>query len=341
MYVRKRVSRGTTPKRQVDRAAAPVCSVRRRQTYGPPRTRSNEKGKDAIPLNIEEIVKDYVERAVSMGVQGVVKEFKSVCSYRAPDNLYKYESFSKNRARNRYEDVVCLESTRVRLTQDVPPSTDYIHANWVKFEGHDRQFIATQTVETDKMKCILYWPQHAGSFNTYDKMFVNTKKIEYEEQCAIYTIELLPEGCSDSHIVKLIHMTNWPDKGVPASGRHVLRLLRMVVANKLDCGPIVVHCSAGVGRTGSIILIDIILRKLFSGERVEMVKLFKQLRDQRAHAINMPSLYVFVVYSVLDYIRSIPRLRHHRRRSPQVKEETPDESFVWQRSMAIHMAIDM
>ncbi|RCN41852.1 hypothetical protein ANCCAN_12180 [Ancylostoma caninum] len=101
MYVRKRVSRGT-PKR-VDRAAAPVCSVRRRQTYGPPRTAEKGKSSENIPHNIDEVVKDYVEKVVSMGVAGCVNEFKSVSSYRAPDHLYKYESFSKNRARNRYE----------------------------------------------------------------------------------------------------------------------------------------------------------------------------------------------------------------------------------------------
>ncbi|ETN83307.1 Protein-tyrosine phosphatase [Necator americanus] len=95
-------------------------------------------------------------------------------------------------------DIVCLDKTRVVLRQDVPPCTDYIHANWVKFDKHDREFIATQ--------------------------------VEVEEKFMVYTIELVPEGCSNSHIVKMIHMTNWPDRGVPQSGRHVLRLLRKVVA---------------------------------------------------------------------------------------------------------------
>ncbi|ETN71468.1 hypothetical protein NECAME_19250, partial [Necator americanus] len=61
-------------------------------------------------------------------------------------------------------------------------------------------------------------------------------------------------------------------------------------ADKLDCGPVVMHCSAGVGRTGCIIMID-------------MVEIFKKLRDQRAHAIPVDVLYVFVVVSVIDYIR--------------------------------------
>ncbi|CAJ0608258.1 unnamed protein product [Cylicocyclus nassatus] len=331
MFTRKKTSRKVAG-RNMESAESPVCAVRRKQTYGPRiRPTRSKKGDKDLPDEMERLIDDYVDNAISTGVEGFKKEFASIASYRAPDEIYKYDSFLKHSDRNRYNDVVCIESTRVILTQDVPPSTDYIHANWIKFEKHDRVFIATQApldntiddfwrmifqekcpsivnltpmIENGKVKCTTYWPQHPGAFNTYDKMFVNTKKVEFEEQFTIYTIELLPEGCSDSHIVKMIHMTNWPDKGVPASGRHVLRLLRMVVANRLDCGPIVVHCSAGIGRTGSIILIDVILHKLFSGEKIELPRLFKQLRDQRASSINTESLYVFVVYSVLDYLRA-------------------------------------
>ncbi|EPB66237.1 Protein-tyrosine phosphatase, partial [Ancylostoma ceylanicum] len=162
------------------------------------------------------------------------------------------------------QDVVCLDKTRVVLKQDVPPLTDYIHANWVRFDKHDREFIATQCMEDDKIKCSAYWPTEAGKFFTQGKIFVNTKKVESEEKFMIYTIELVPEGCSNSHVVKMIHMTNWPDRGVPQSGRHVLRLLRKVV----------------------------------------MVEIFKKLRDQRAQSIPVDVLYIFVVVSVIDYIRA-------------------------------------
>ncbi|KAK6015262.1 Protein-tyrosine phosphatase [Ostertagia ostertagi] len=266
-----------------------------------------------------------------MGIEGIKKQYQEICTYRPPDSIYKFTAFSMNPSRNRYNDIVCLDRTRVVLKQDVPPCTSYIHANWVRFEKHDREFIATQgplestigdfwrmvfqeqcpsivnltkCVEDEKVKCAQYWPTEAGRFTTYGKIFVNTKKVEVEDKFTIYTIELVPEGCSNSHIVKLIHMTNWPDRGVPASGRHVLRLLRKVVADKLDCGPIVMHCSAGVGRTGCIIMIDVILRKLFAGKPVDTVDIFKKLRDQRASSVPVDILYVFVFVSVIDYIRA-------------------------------------
>ncbi|KAK6010934.1 hypothetical protein OSTOST_23995, partial [Ostertagia ostertagi] len=77
-------------------------------------------------------------------VDGLRRQFREqLAAYRAPDYIYKFTAFEANPDKNRYLDVVCLDDTRVRLTLDVPPSTDYIHANWVKFEGHDKIFIAT------------------------------------------------------------------------------------------------------------------------------------------------------------------------------------------------------
>nr|CDJ85460.1 Protein-tyrosine phosphatase domain containing protein [Haemonchus contortus] len=298
----------------------------------PKKITSQEKVSGAnISPNVEKGIDYYVDQVLEMGVEGIVKQYREIASYRAPDAIYKYTAFTANPTRNRYQDIVCLDKTRVVLKYDVPPSTDYIHANWVRFDRHDRTFIATQGpldntisdfwrmifqeqcpsivnltkfVEQEKIKCSLYWPAEAGKFTTYGKIFVNTKKVESEDKFTIYTIELVPEGCSDSHIVKLIHMTTWPDQGVPQSGRHVLRLLRKVVADKQDCGPVVMHCSAGVGRTGCIIMIDVILRQLFAGKPVDTVDVFKKLRDQRANSIPVDVLYVFVYISVIDYIRA-------------------------------------
>ncbi|KAK6022654.1 Protein-tyrosine phosphatase [Ostertagia ostertagi] len=98
-------------------------------------------------------------------------------------------------------------------------------------------------------------------------------------------------------------MTTWPDRGLPMSGRHVLRVIRQVSGDKLDNGPIVMHCSAGIGRTGTIILIDVILRRLFSRKEIDLVDLFKKLRNQRASCIQLEGQYVFVILSILDYIK--------------------------------------
>ncbi|KAK6036509.1 Protein-tyrosine phosphatase, partial [Cooperia oncophora] len=147
-------------------------------------------------------------------VDGLKNEYKSLlASSKSP--IQKFDAFRENSQRNRYRDVICLDATRVQLTHDVPPATDYIHANWVKFDKFDRVYILTQApltntigdfwrmvvqcqspsivnltqdIENENLKCVMYWPQHAGSFNTYDKIFVNTKRVS----CSTWTFE----GCS-------------------------------------------------------------------------------------------------------------------------------------------------
>ncbi|KJH49478.1 Protein-tyrosine phosphatase [Dictyocaulus viviparus] len=334
MYVRKKKSKNVTKQLPLEEDSENIyirkkrtirsnCGVRK-QTVAP------KEGEGITPLATQ-CINEYVDRVLRIGVEGLKREFRSISSYRCPNDIYKYDAFNQNLNRNRYYDIVCLDATRVHLTHDVPPSTEYIHANWVKFEKHDQTYIMTQAplentigdfwrmifqetcptvinltqqIENEQMKSVLYWPEHGGNFKTYDRMFVNTKKVDHEGEISIYTIEVLPEGCSNSHIVKLIHMVTWPDKGIPPSGRHVLRVLKKLVANSSDRGPVVVHCSAGTGRAGCIVLIDVILGYLFSGRQVDMVELFKQLRNQRASAIHIDIMYAFIAYGVLDYIRA-------------------------------------
>uniref|UniRef100_A0A0K0DJW4 Protein-tyrosine phosphatase n=1 Tax=Angiostrongylus cantonensis TaxID=6313 RepID=A0A0K0DJW4_ANGCA len=307
----------------------------RKPVAGARQAQAQAQARKDLTADVEKTVDNYVDAMINLGIEGLRKQYKQqLANYRAPDEKYKFTAFEANPDKNRYLDVVCLDETRVRLTMDVPPSTDYIHANWVKFEGHDKVFIATQgpldntiedfwrmvfqegcpnvvnltkCIEDGKVKSSQYWPLDPGAFQSFGKMFVNTKKVESEGKFLIYTVEVLPEGCSNSNIVKVIHMTSWPDRGLPMSGRHVLRLIRQVNGDKLDNGPVVMHCSAGIGRTGTIILIDVILRRLFRGKEIDMVDVFKQLRNQRASCIQVEGQYLFVVISVLDYIKVISR----------------------------------
>ncbi|KAK6036532.1 Protein-tyrosine phosphatase, partial [Cooperia oncophora] len=170
-----------------------------------PNVRRSRSSFNSLPPDIEKTVDEFVDHLSNIGIEGLKHEFTSVSQYRCPDELYKHEAFLANSDKNRYNDVVCLDATRVVLHHEVPPLTDYIHANWVKFEKHDRIFIMTQAplestigdfwrmvfqencpsivnltqpIEIENMKCVPYWPMESGSFNTYDKMFVNTKKVK-------------------------------------------------------------------------------------------------------------------------------------------------------------------
>ncbi|KJH50127.1 Protein-tyrosine phosphatase [Dictyocaulus viviparus] len=214
-----------------------------------------------INAHVQKQLDIFVDTFTTFGVDGLRKQFKNeLALYRAPDNIYKFEAFEANPDKNRCQDVVCLDDTRVHLTLDVPPSTDYIHANWVKFEGHDKVFIATQSpldntiedfwrmvyqegcphivnlstcMENGEAAGPQYWPLQPGQYNTYGKMFVNTKKVESEGKYTVYTVEVLPDGCSNSNIVKH-HIYNLQLNGFPmivSSSR--VKGVRMVIYVRL------------------------------------------------------------------------------------------------------------
>ncbi|KAJ1347158.1 hypothetical protein KIN20_002153 [Parelaphostrongylus tenuis] len=189
------------------------------------------------------------------------------------------------------KDVVCLDHSRVVLKLESPPCTNYIHANWVRFENLDRVFIATQaplenTIEDfwrmifqeqccaiinltndleDKDKIVQYFPPNPGGFANYGMMFVNTKKVDDETKFLVYTLEVLPDGCANSLLVKLVKTKS--ESGKSPSIHVMSKMLRIVASiQTVNTDPIVVHCVSGVGRAVSIILIDAILHRLLFGQ---------------------------------------------------------------------------
>ncbi|VDN04956.1 unnamed protein product [Thelazia callipaeda] len=248
-------------------------------------------GKVAISDSAMLVIDEFVERSCAAGIEGLRKEFANLKGF-IPPNFHHNQCLA-NFNRNRYKDVVCLDSTRVVLTLNVPPETDYIHANWIKLWGVDHVFIATQgplestvgdfwrmiyqeeaktilmlakTVEDNKQKCVQYWPEKDGSRRKHGCMYVSNKKVEKDDKFTKNTIEVIPEGSANSVILKLIQMTDWPDRGVPKSGMSVLRMLKLIEPN----GPCVVHCSAGIGRTGTVILVETCLQRLWKGYRLNV-----------------------------------------------------------------------
>ncbi|TKR64361.1 hypothetical protein L596_024909 [Steinernema carpocapsae] len=281
------------------------------------------QGKNAITPEVDAAIEEFVTYAAKLGLEGVRKEFGDLKAYTPPN--FNFNAFTANEARNRYKDVVCVDSTRVTLTLNVPPEPDYIHANWVKMDKVEKTFIAAQgpldntisdfwrmihqegvttilmlckVEEGGKVKCSQYWPVENGTFQTYGCMLVNNKKVEKEDHLDIITLEVLPEGCSNSTITKLIQVGDWPDKGVPKSGMSVLRLLKLISPG----GPCVVHCSAGIGRTGTVIAIETMIQRIFKAQPTNMKDVVMQLRNQRASSIQTEGQYCFAYLCVLYYI---------------------------------------
>ncbi|VDO55256.1 unnamed protein product [Haemonchus placei] len=120
--------------------------------------------------------------------------------------------------------------------------------------------------EDGMQKCEEYFPTDGGGYKYYGKMFVNNKKVGHD----IYTLEVLPDGCSNSILTRLAHCTTWPDKAVPSSGRMVLRLLKWMMSERLQNASVAIVSGAGVGRAGTYIAIDQMCNRLFKGHEASV-----------------------------------------------------------------------
>ncbi|VDL74157.1 unnamed protein product [Nippostrongylus brasiliensis] len=274
------------------------------------------------------VLAEFVERITEKGVDGIIKE------YRRLDNFYDttatYEAFRANMAKNRYSDVVCTDSTRVKLKLGEEQFGDYIHANYVTSPLLTTKFICTQgplqstihdfwrmvfqeriesilmlckQCEDGRPKCSTYWPEASGEVSTFDTLIVKNTGEEVDEFATTTSlmVELNPAyTVSDGELpaekrkplfVRLFRWTTWPDRGVPDhnSCRIPLHLL-----DRVRSAPCVVHCSAGIGRTGSILALEIALQKVVAGSKIEFEQIARELRCARAQCIQTEVQYLYI-----------------------------------------------
>lgn len=184
-----------------------------------------------------------------------------------------------NHPKNRYSNVLPLEKTRVALSKDGTDGSDYINASYIngQIPGSEKAYICTQgptkntiddfwrmvweqnssvvvmltkEVENTKPKCARYWPEE-GQAEIYGKLRVKVEQEETVGEMVIRTMTLEDtRKDGSSRTITQYQYTSWPDHGLPVSTTAFLELVRMVDKQK-KTGPVVVHCSAGIGRSGT------------------------------------------------------------------------------------------
>lgn len=234
-----------------------------------------------------------------------------------------------NREKNRYNNILGYDYTRVILTTG-PSGTDYINANYLDGFEKERAYIAcqgplentcedfwrmvwenlsttivmvTNLEEGRRTKCHQYWPSSATE--TYGQF--NVTMLE-EIELTDYTIRsftICEEGQLQERLVKQFHYTAWPDHGVPTSPSSLLNFVRKSSsANAPNSGPMVVHCSAGVGRTGTYIVIDTQLKRMAKEKNIDVYGNVQSLRNQRLLMVQVEDQYVFIHNVLLEAIHS-------------------------------------
>uniref|UniRef100_A0A8C7TN87 Receptor-type tyrosine-protein phosphatase epsilon n=1 Tax=Oncorhynchus mykiss TaxID=8022 RepID=A0A8C7TN87_ONCMY len=161
----------------------------------------------------------------------------------------------------------------------------------------------TNLKERKEDKCYQYWPDQ-GCW-TYGNVRVAvedvTVLVDYtiRKFCIQYQAS---DGTKPSRLVTQLHFTSWPDFGVPFSPIGMLKFLKKVkTVNSSFAGPIVVHCSAGVGRTGTFIVIDGVIDMMHQEQKIDVFGFVSKIRDQRSQLVQTDIQYSFIYQALLEY----------------------------------------
>ncbi|XP_032388556.1 receptor-type tyrosine-protein phosphatase F isoform X23 [Etheostoma spectabile] len=268
---------------------------------------------------------DHIERLKANDGLRFSQEYESI----DPGQQFTWENSNMevNKPKNRYANVIAYDHSRVVLTSvDAVPGSDYINANYIDGYRKQNAYIATQgplpetlsdfwrmvweqrsnTIimmtrleEKSRVKCDQYWPSRGTE--TYGMIQVTMLDTVELATYSVRTFALYKNGSSEKREMRQFQFMAWPDHGVPEYPTPILAFLRRVKAcNPPDAGPMVVHCSAGVGRTGCFIVIDAMLERMKHEKSVDIYGHVTCMRAQRNYMVQTEDQYIFIHEALLE-----------------------------------------
>ncbi|KAH8338567.1 hypothetical protein KR059_009949 [Drosophila kikkawai] len=290
----------------------------------------------AVPVN------EFAKHVASLHADGDIgfsREYEAIQNECISDDLpCEHSQHPENKRKNRYLNITAYDHSRVHLhpTPGQKKNLDYINANFIDGYQKGHAFIGTQgplpdtfdcfwrmiweqrvaiivmitnLVERGRRKCDMYWPK--DGVETYG--VIQVKLIE-EEVMSTYTVRTLQikhlklkkkKQCNTEKLVYQYHYTNWPDHGTPDHPLPVLNFVKKSsAANPAEAGPIVVHCSAGVGRTGTYIVLDAMLKQIQQKSIVNVFGFLRHIRAQRNFLVQTEEQYIFLHDALVEAIAS-------------------------------------
>ncbi|XP_061776864.1 receptor-type tyrosine-protein phosphatase F-like isoform X11 [Nerophis ophidion] len=276
------------------------------------------------PIPVVELA-DHIERLKANDGLRFSQEYESI----DPGQQFTWENSNMevNKPKNRYANVIAYDHSRVVLTSvDAVPGSDYLNANYIDGYRKQNAYIATQgplpetlsdfwrmvweqrssTIvmmtrleEKSRVKCDQYWPSRGTE--TYGMIQVTMLDTVELATYSVRTFALYKNGSSEKREMRQFQFMAWPDHGVPEYPTPILAFLRRVKAcNPPDAGPMVVHCSAGVGRTGCFIVIDAMLERMKHEKSVDIYGHVTCMRAQRNYMVQTEDQYIFIHEALLE-----------------------------------------
>ncbi|KAJ4940966.1 hypothetical protein JOQ06_027254 [Pogonophryne albipinna] len=307
---------------------------------------SKEKSK-AIP------VAKFPDHFYQLGVdetRGFSQEYESLIPV-GTDQTRNAATLPENKPRNRFNNVLPYDWCRVKLDTPNPNgNSDYINASYMPGYNSSKDYIAcqgplpttvnhfwrmiweqrvrgivmvTNCTEGGRTKCEQYWPADSKPV-PQGELIVTLGSEQQEPDWTLREFRVKNRNNSEERTVKHFHFTAWPYHGVP-EGTEVLIQFRGLVRRHIERdgagAPTVVHCSAGVGRTGTIMALDVLLQQLEKERAVGINGFVHKMRLSRPHMVQTESQYVFLHHCIMDC------LQPHENTEENIYENTEENIY--------------
>ncbi|KAI6214032.1 hypothetical protein M3Y94_00220900 [Aphelenchoides besseyi] len=303
------------------------------------RDQSEDEMDQPVEMQQNEALRDFIERVQTLEKNKYFNANVEFAKLRtAQENFQSQEEFSMSDGfsaiQNRYRDVVPYNKNRIRLKEN-DSSSDYINASMIEYPNVSRRYIAAQAplsgniddfwhmigqyqirvvamlckvVENSLVKCVQYWPFNVGEKMELGFGSLETVKVDHFDDFSIREIHFKSKKFGDS-IVYQLHYTEWPDHGCPDSELHIPKFIEAMDKYQTEHGgdaPILVHCSAGCGRTGTVIGVDIIrilINENKIAHQIDLKGFVLELRKQRTSFVQSASQYTLLYTLVAHYCK--------------------------------------
>ncbi|XP_019407279.1 PREDICTED: receptor-type tyrosine-protein phosphatase eta isoform X8 [Crocodylus porosus] len=291
---------------------------------------SQIKPKKSKPVKVENF-ESYFKKQQADSNCGFAEEYEELRPVGVHQPKFAAE-LTENRGKNRYNNVLPYDISRVKLSAQSHPTDDYINANYMPGYNLRKEFIAaqgplpntlqdfwrmiwekniyavvmlTKCIEQGRTKCEQYWEDKQPVSYGDITVTMTSEIVLAEWTIRDFTVEDNNE--TDSHCVRQFHFTAWPDHGVPETTELLISFRHLVeeyTRQNPPESPTLVHCSAGVGRTGTFIAIDRLIQQIELENTADVYGVVYDLRMHRPLMVQTEDQYIFLNQCVLDIIKS-------------------------------------
>ncbi|XP_038862553.1 receptor-type tyrosine-protein phosphatase-like N [Salvelinus namaycush] len=295
---------------------------------------SEEPAQSNMDISTGHMILAYMEDHLE-NKDRLLKEWEDLCSYQAEPSAVTVAQSESHLEKNRCPDSLPYNHSRVKLkAESKSTKEDYINASIII--DHDPRlpaYIATQgplahtiadfwqtvwengctvivmmtaLVEDGEIQCVRYWPDEGSSlYHIYEVNLVSEHI--WCKDFLVRSFYLKNVQTQETRTLTQFHLLSWPANGIPNSTRPLLDFRRKV--NKCYRGrscPIIVHCSDGTGRTGTYILIDMVLNRMAKGvKEIDIAATLEHIRDQRPNLVRTKDQFEFSLTAVAEEVNAI------------------------------------